>query len=103
MVWKTLIDIYFLRNRTFLLFFFPFPVPDYYVTRVYDPKLHKRSAGSLTRLSLNVFGRDVDLLLNPIDGILAGYDTPVYIARRNVDGENIFEKIDNVSFQIGLW
>ena len=44
------------------------------------PKLHKRSAGSITHLRLNVFGRDIDLLLNPTDGILAGFDTPVHLA-----------------------
>ena len=104
MVWTTLFNTILLtksnlpiRKRSFL-----FPVPEYHVTPKYYPKLHKRSADSLTRLRLNVFGRDIDLSLNPTDGILAGFDTPVYVARRNVDGENIFEKINNVGFQIGL-
>ena len=65
--------------------------------------MHKRSADSVTRLRLNVFGRDIDLSLNPTDGILAGFDTPVYVARRNAGGENRFENINNVGFQIWLY
>ena len=72
------------------------------MTPIYYPKLHKKSAGSLTHLPLNVFGRNIGLLLNPTDGILAGFDTPIYVAYRSVDGENIFEKINNVGFQIWL-
>ena len=81
---------------------FLFLVPEYHVTPIYYPKLHKRSTGSLTHLRLNAFGRDIDLLLNPTDGILAAFDTPVYVARRNMGGENIFEKINNVGFKIWL-
>ena len=80
---------------------FPFPVPEYRVTPIYYPKFHKRWAGSLTRLSLNVFGRDIELLLNPTDGILAGFDTPVYHASR-LSGLNVFKKLDDVSFKIRL-
>ena len=94
---------YLSRYRSFLLkkLYFSFPVPEYNVTQMSHPNLHERSGDSITRLHLNVFGCDIDLSLNPTDGILAGLDTPVYLASDSPDSY-VFDTVDDVSFQIRL-
>lgn len=78
---------------------FSFLVPAYEEISILLPKQYKRDAGTPTHIQLNAFGRNISLWLNPIDGILAGYDTPVYYARpdqKGTDGVR-FDKMQDVS------
>lgn len=82
-------------------------MPEYEVRRIRCSKLHKRAANigpaqtTSTHIQLKAFGRDVPLWHQPLDGLLAGIDTPVYHAsadKKGIDGVR-FDKIADVSHQ----
>lgn len=72
-------------------------MPEYEVVPIMHD-LYKRSSANL-RLQFSAFGRNVDIDLNPTDGLLAGENTPVWLASSDRNGEVNYKKLSsNVNF-----
>ncbi|XP_044020757.1 venom metalloproteinase 3-like [Aphidius gifuensis] len=72
-------------------------LPEYEIVPIYWPKLQTRKKGSTAEVTLTVFGEEITLELNPVDGVLAGYNTPVYMARNNTkDGGMRLDKYSSL-------
>lgn len=64
-----------------------------------SPRRQERDYGGPINIGLVAFEKNVQLWLNPLDGILAGYDTPVYHAYvdHTLSGNVRFDKLKDVS------
>ncbi|XP_015126791.1 venom metalloproteinase 3 isoform X2 [Diachasma alloeum] len=69
-------------------------VVDYEITSIHWPRVEKRSADGSTGIYLRAFGSDIELWLQPTEGILVGYDTPVYLLKSGDSGPDLTEYSD---------
>ncbi|KAF7997649.1 hypothetical protein HCN44_006220 [Aphidius gifuensis] len=60
----------------------PDDVPEYEIVPIVWPKSQRKGQVSNTELTIKAFGEDIKLQLNPTDGVLAGYNTPIYMAKK---------------------